>query len=121
MAYRYLTHMTDKAMMERKTRYEVQEMLVAEHETDGSMEICYWRRFRTCIVDKIKERYVLEKNLMKRYKKHFTKFVQGRFFDELEVEGFLRERPEMQATELNNKNKSSLSTPSDVSKSWFLI
>ncbi len=29
---------------------------------------------------------------MKRYKKHFTKFVQGRFFDELEVEGFLRER-----------------------------
>ncbi len=26
------------AMMERKTRYEVQELLVAEYETDGSMK-----------------------------------------------------------------------------------
>ncbi len=25
-------------MMERKTRYEVQELLVAEYETDGSMK-----------------------------------------------------------------------------------
>ncbi len=35
---RYLTHTTDKVMMERKTRYEVQELLVAEYETDGSMK-----------------------------------------------------------------------------------
>ncbi len=34
-SYRYLTHTTDKAMMERKTRHEVQELLVAEYETDG--------------------------------------------------------------------------------------
>ncbi len=35
---RYLTHTTDKAMMERKTRYEVQALFVAEYETDGSMK-----------------------------------------------------------------------------------
>ncbi len=36
----------------------------------------------------------------------FTKFCTGEIFDELEVEGFLRERfTEMQATELVIKNK----------------
>ncbi len=34
-SYRYLTHTTDKAMIKEKTRYEVQELLVAEYETDG--------------------------------------------------------------------------------------
>ncbi len=36
-SYRYLTHTTDKAMMKER-RYEVQELLVAEYETDGSMK-----------------------------------------------------------------------------------
>ncbi len=34
VSYRYLTHTTDKAMMERKTRYEVQELFVAEYTTE---------------------------------------------------------------------------------------
>ncbi len=34
-SYRYFECIqTDKALMERKTRYEVQELLVAEYETD---------------------------------------------------------------------------------------
>ncbi len=37
-SYRYLNTMTDKAMMERETRYEVQELLVVEYDTDGSIE-----------------------------------------------------------------------------------
>ncbi len=49
---------------------------------------------------KSKEQYDPEKvEFDERYKKHFTKFVQGRFLMNLEVEGFLRERfTEMQAT-----------------------
>ncbi len=49
----------------------------------------------------------------------FTKFVTGEI-DELEVEGFLRERfTEMQATELVIKQGSSLTIPVDVSKGSF--
>ncbi len=39
-SYRYLKHTTDKQGNDgRKTRYEVQELLVAEYETDGSMNL----------------------------------------------------------------------------------
>ncbi len=31
----YLTHTTDKAMMERKTRYEVSRIVCVEYDTDG--------------------------------------------------------------------------------------
>ncbi len=37
-SYRYLTHTTDKAMMERKHDTEGTIELVAEYETDGSMK-----------------------------------------------------------------------------------
>ncbi len=97
-----LTTYDRQGTMERKTRYEVQELLVAEYETDGSMKFITAQNFG--IVTKLKERYVLKLEFDEGYKKHFTKFVQE--FDELEVEGFLRERfTEMQATELVIKNK----------------
>ncbi len=68
-----------RAMMERKTRYEVQELLVAEHETDGSTKFITGEDLGTWYRDKIKERYVPRNwNLMKRYKKHSYKVRTGR-------------------------------------------
>ena len=49
-----MTHTTDKAMMERKTRYEVQELLVAEYETDGSMKFITGEALELWYRDKIK-------------------------------------------------------------------
>ncbi len=67
--------------MERKdTRYEVQGYFVAEYETDGSMKFITGEDLSFGIVTKIK-RAVRPRGgiLMKRYKKHFTKFITGRF------------------------------------------
>ncbi len=48
-SYRYLTHTTDKAMMERKTRnYEVQKLFIVEYDTDGS-RIYNWRAVRNLV------------------------------------------------------------------------
>ncbi len=65
-----------------KTRYEVQELLVAEYETDGKKEIYYQEDLELLVSGiKRKERYVPRNwNLMKRYKKHLPKFVQGDFW-----------------------------------------
>ncbi len=72
----------------RKTRYEVQELLVAEYETDG-MKFITGEDLELGIRQKIKGTVRPEKlEFDEGYKKHFTKFAQGRFFDELEVEGF---------------------------------
>ncbi len=89
-------------------------MLVAEYETDGSKEIYYWRRFRTLVSDKIKGTAMSrEIGIWWSVTRSIYKVRTGEIFDELEVEGFLRERfTEMQATELVIKN-SSLTLPSD--------
>ncbi len=71
--------------MERKTRYEVQELLVAEYETDGSMKFITGEDLELWYRDKIKGTVRPEKlNLMKRYKKHLQSSYRGEF-DELEV------------------------------------
>ncbi len=78
-SYRYLTLRQTKAMMERKTRYEVQKLLVAEYETDGSMKFITGEDLELWYRDKIKGT-VREVNLMKRYKKHLQESsLQGRF------------------------------------------
>ncbi len=46
-------HTTDEAMMERKTRYEVQELFVVEYDTDGSIEFITWA-VRNLVQNKIK-------------------------------------------------------------------
>ena len=106
-SYRYLTHTTDKAMMERKTRYEVQELLVAEYETDGSMKFITGEDLELWYRDKIKGTVRPEKlEFDEALQEAFYKVRTGEIFDELEVEAFLRERfTEMQATELVIKNK----------------
>lgn len=106
-SYRYLTHTTDKAMMERKTRYEVQELLVAEYETDGSMKFITGEDLELWYRDKIKGTIRPEKlEFDEALQEAFFKVRTGEIFDELEVEAFLRERfTEMQATELVIKNK----------------
>lgn len=106
-SYRYLTHTTDKAMMERKTRYEVQELLVAEYGTDGSIEFLNGEQLEIWYRDKIKGTVRPEKlEFDEALQEAFYKVRTGEIFDELEVEGFLRERfTEMQATELVIKNK----------------
>ena len=79
-SYRYLTHTTDKAMMERKTRYEVQELLVAEYETDGSMKFITGEDLELWYRDKIKGTVRPEKlEFDEALQEAFTKFVQGRF------------------------------------------
>lgn len=106
-SYRYLTHTTDKAMMERKTRYEVQELIVAEYETDGSMKFITGEELELWYRDKIKGTVRPEKlEFDEALQETFYKVRQGELFGELEVEEFLRERfTEMQATELVIKNK----------------
>ena len=106
-SYRYLTHTTDKAMMERKTRYEVQELLVAEYGTDGSIEFLNGEQLEIWYRDKIKGTVRPEKlEFDEALQEAFYKVRTGEIFDELEVESFLRERfTEMQATELVIKNK----------------
>jgi adenylate kinase family enzyme len=106
-SYRYLTHTTDKAMMERKTRYEVQELIVAEYETDGSMKWITGEELELWYRDKIKGTVRPEKlEFDEALQETFYKVRQGELFGELEVEEFLRERfTEMQATELVIKNK----------------
>lgn len=106
-SYRYLTHTTDKAMMERKTRYEVQELLVAEYGTDGSIEFLNGEQLEIWYRDKIKGTIRPEKlEFDEALQEAFFKVRTGEIFDELEVEAFLRERfTEMQATELVIKNK----------------
>ncbi len=59
-SYRYLTHTTDKAMMERKTRYEVQELFVAEYKLMAVLKFITGEDLELCIVTKSKERYVPE-------------------------------------------------------------
>ena len=106
-SYRYLTHTTDKAMMERKTRYEVQELIVAEYETDGSMKFITGEDLELWYRDKIKGTVRPEKlEFDEALQETFYNVRQGELFGELEVEEFLRERfTEMQATELVIKNK----------------
>ena len=106
-SYRYLTHTTDKAMIERKTRYEVQELIVAEYETDGSMKFITGEDLELWYRDKIKGTIRPEKlEFDEALQEAFFKVRTGEIFDELEVEAFLRERfTEMQATELVIKNK----------------
>ncbi len=56
--------------------------------------------------DKIKGTVRPEIGVMKRYKKHFTKFITKGDFDELEVKDFYEEDlQKYQATELVIKNK----------------
>lgn len=106
-SYRYLTHTTDKAMMERKTRYEVQELFVVEYDTDGSIEFITGEQLEIWYRDKIKGTVKPEKlEFNEAVQEAIYKVRQGEIFDELEVEAFLRERfTEMQATELVVKNK----------------
>lgn len=106
-SYRYLTHTTDKAMMERKTRYEVQELLVAEYGTDGSIEFLNGEQLEIWYRDKIKGTVRPEKlEFDEALQEAFYKIRTGELFDELEVESYLRERfSDMQATELVIKNK----------------
>ncbi len=95
--------MTDKTMMERKRKYK--NCLLQNMKQMAVWNSYYWRRFRTLVSWQNQSGTVRpEKWNLMCYKKHFTKFVQGDF-DELEVEGFLRERFTMQATELAIKNK----------------
>ncbi len=71
------THTTDKAMMERKTRHEVQESFVVEHDTDGSIEFITGEQLEIWHRDKIKGTVKPEKqSLTKRYKKRFIKYVK---------------------------------------------
>ncbi len=73
-------------MMERKTRYEVQELLVAEYETDGSMKFITGEDLELWYRDKIK-------GTVRPEKLEFDEALQEAFlqssyrgdFDELEV------------------------------------
>ena len=114
--YRYLTHTTDKAMMERKTRYEVQELLVAEYETDGSIKWITGEELELWYRNKIKGTVKPEKlEFNEALQEAFFKVRHGELFDELEVEGFLQERfTEMQATELVVKNKRAIIDARDM-------
>ncbi len=68
-------HTTDKAMMERKTRYEVQELLELQNKWNR------WQYEEKMVRQNQREGNVLKLNLMKPLsKKHFTKFVQGDFW-----------------------------------------
>ncbi len=69
-------HIRDKAMMERKTRYEGACCRIWNR---WQYEI-YWRRFRTGIVTKSKERGTSREIGIwwSCYKKHLIKFAQGR-------------------------------------------
>ncbi len=88
--------------MERKTRYEGQELLVAEYETDGGMKFYYWRRFRTLVFWWNKGTVRPENGIwMKRY--NIYKVRTGEIFY-VRSKGFLRVAfTEMQATELVTK------------------
>jgi hypothetical protein len=115
-SYRYLTHTTDKAMMERKTRYEVQELLVAEYGTDGSIEWKTGEDLEIWYRNKIKGTVKPEKlEFNEALQEAYFKIRHGELFDELEVEEFLQERfTEMQATELVVKNKKAIIDARDM-------
>lgn len=106
-SYRYLTHTTDKAMMERKTRYEVKELIVAEYGTDGKIEWITGEQLELWYRDKIKGTVKPEKiKFDEALQEAFYKIRTGEYSDEMEVEAFLIEQfNEMQATELVIKNK----------------
>ncbi len=84
-SYRYLAHTTDRAMMERKTRLKVQELLVAEYEADGSMkfitgedlELVSWQNQRNG---------TSRKWIWWSVTRSIYKVRTGEIFDELEVE-----------------------------------
>ncbi len=112
-------HMTDKAMMERKTRHEVQELLVAEYETDGSKEFIT-AKIRTLVS------WQNQRNGTSFEKLEFDEALQEAFlcsvargdFDELEVEGFLTRKIYRNASG-QTKTRSS-STPVRCIKRKFL-
>ncbi len=95
-----------------KTRYLKYKNCLLQNTKRMAHEIYYWRR-RNFGRDKIKGTVRPEKLEFDSYKKHFTKFVIGDIFDELEVEGFLRERFYIKrATEfVSLKTRSSLTIP----------
>ncbi len=80
-SYRYLTHTTDKAMMERKTKIRSTRIACRRiSETDGSAKFITGEDLELWYRDKIKGTVRPEKlEFDEGYKKHFTKFVQGRF------------------------------------------
>ncbi len=59
----------------------VQELLVAEYKTDSSMKFDTGENLKLWYHDQKSKGNSTSRNwnLMKRYKKHFTKFVQGDF------------------------------------------
>ncbi len=66
--------------MERKTRCEVQELLVAEYETDGSMKFITGEDLENFgIVTKSKERYVPKLEFDEALQEAFYKVRTGRF------------------------------------------
>ncbi len=90
-------------------------MLVAEYETDGSMKFITGEDLELLVMTISNGNNPGEIEFWWRLQAIY-KVVQG-IFDELEVEGFLRERfTEMQATELSLKTRSSLTPLTDVSK-----
>ncbi len=68
--------------MERKTRYEVQELFVVEYDTDGSIEFITESSQKFWYRDKIKGTVKPEKSLTKGTRRIY-KVRQGEIFDEL--------------------------------------
>ncbi len=74
-------------------------------------EIYYWRRFNR-YRDRSKNGTSREIGIWRSVTRSIYKVRTGEIFDELEVEGFLRERLIEMATEIVIKNKKSLTIPS---------
>ncbi len=68
-------------MMERKTRYEVQELLVAEYEIDGSMKFITGEDLELWYRDKIKGTVIRPEklNLVKLLQEAFYSSYRGDF------------------------------------------
>ncbi len=121
-SYRHFwLHTTDKAMMERKTRYEEVIRIACCRILNRWQYVYYWRRFRKPLVrdKKIKGTVRPEIEWWSVTRSIYKVFVQGRF-DELEGRISTRKITEMQAIkELVIKNKKSRQFPADVTKGSF--
>ncbi len=106
-------------MMQQSYKIRSTRLLVAEYETEIDMKFITGEDLELCTVTN--QRNKPEKlNLMKRYKKHFTKFVLGEIFDELEVEGFYeKDLQKCKLTELSLKTRSLISIPARCIKRSF--
>ncbi len=98
-----MTH--TKAMMERKRRYEVQELLKLQNMNRWQYEIYYWRRFRTLVSWEIKGTVRPEKLEFDEVTRSILqKFVQGDFWVRSRSDFSTKAFTEMR-TELVIKNK----------------